>query len=337
MKLRAVPRLAAVLAITAATMLSGCSAGSGKGSASNDSTWKVGIMPCTSDCGFLRMSQEKGFYKEQGVNVEFVELKSAEQVYPALASGEVDAIEQSPGGLYIAAQRGGLNAKIIGSSMEGNPFAIFANKKYNSMSELKGKSLAISSPTGLPALVAKLMLKDAGIDWTSVRKVNAGGNPDRYRAVVAGTVDATADAADYIPQAKKDGVNVLGLSADIIPDYPRFMIIAREDSLKNKGDLATRYLAGLIEGLRYAYDHPDEAKKVSAQALKLSPDDPMVTFTHDLIVEKKLVDRDGGIDMNKLEYLEKVLQDSGDLTKPIDVKSLVDDTYQQAALKRLEG
>ncbi|MEU4680486.1 ABC transporter substrate-binding protein [Micromonospora sp. NPDC023737] len=337
MKLRAVPRLAAVFAISVATMLSGCSAGAGKGSASNDTTWKVGVMPCTSDCGFLRMAQAKGFYKKQGVNVEFVELKSAEQVYPALASGEVDAIEQSPGGLYIAAQRGGLDAKVIGSSMEGNPFAIFANKKYDSLSDLKGKSVGISSPTGLPALVAKLMLKDAGVDWTSVRTVNAGGNPDRYRAVVAGTVDATADATDYIPRAEKDGVNVLGLSADIIPDYPRFMIIAREDSLKKKGELATGYLAGLIEGLRYAYEHPDEAKKVSAEALKLSPDDPMVTFTHDVIVEKKLVDPDGGIDMNKLEYLEKVLQDSGDLKKSIDVKSLVDDSYQQAALKRLEG
>lgn len=337
MKLRAVSSLAAVFVISAATMLSGCSAGSEKGSASNDTTWKVGVMPCTSDCGFLRMAQEKGFYKEHGVNVEFVELKSAEQVYPALASGEVDAIEQSPGGLYIAAQRGGLDAKVIGSSMEGLPFAILANKKYDSMSDLKGKSVAISSPTGLPALVAKLMLKDAGVDWTSIKPVNAGGNPDRYRAVVAGTVDATADAADYIPQARQDGVNVLGLSADVIPDYPRYMIIARKDSLEKKGDLATRYLAGLIEGLRYAYDHPDEAKKISAEALQVSPDDPMVTFTHDLIVEKKLVDPDGGIDMNKLEYLEKVLQGSGDLKKPIDVKSLVDDSYQQAALKRLGG
>jgi ABC-type nitrate/sulfonate/bicarbonate transport system substrate-binding protein len=181
------------------------------------------------------------------------------------------------------------------------------------------------------------MLKDAGVDWTSIRTVNAGGNPDRYRAVVAGTVDATADATDYIPQAKKDGVNVLGLSADIIPDYPRYMIIAREDSLEKKGDVATRYLTGLIQGLRYAYDHPDEAKKISAEALKVSPDDPMVTFTHDVIVEKKLVDPDGGIDLKKLEYLEKVLQESGDLKTSIDVKSLVDDSYQQAALKRLEG
>lgn len=332
MKPRAGYSLAAALVLCAAMFLSGCGA---QGASGATDVWKVGVMPCTSDCGFLHMAQEKGFYKKHGVNVKFVVLKSAEQVYPALASGEVDAIEQSPGGLYVAAQRGGLDAKVIGSSMEGLPFAIFANKKFNSISDLKGKSMAISSPTGLPALVAKLMLRNDGVDWSSIKPVNAGGNPDRYRAVVAGTVDATADAADYIPQAKADGVNVLGLSADVIPDYPRYMIIARNDSLKKKGDLATRYLAGLIEGLRYAYAHPDEAKAISAKALGMSPDDPMVTYMQDLIVQKKLVDPNGGIDMQKLDYLEKVLLESGDLTKPVDVKSLVDDSYQKAALKML--
>lgn len=334
MKTRALSSLATAVAVMAALALSAC--GSGSGSGGDDKTWVVGRMPCTSDCGFLRMSEEKDFYEKQGVKVKFVELKSAEQVYPALAAGEVDAIEQSPGGLYLAEARGGLGAKVIGSSMAGMPFAIFAQGKYKSIKDLKGKPIGISSPAGLPALVAQLMLSDAGVDWKDIKPVNAGGNPDRYRAVKAGTVAATADATDFVPKAEKDGLNVLALSADVIPDYPRYMIIARNDSLKKKGDLATRYMAGLIEGLRYAYDHPDEAAAISAKAAKVSPDDPMVTYTQDLIIQKKLVDPDGGVDMPKLEYLEKILRESGQLKKPVDVKSLVDDQYQQAALKRLE-
>ena len=333
MKKRSLFSLASALMLAAAT-LGAC--GSGSSSGGGDKTWVVGRMPCTSDCGFLRMSEEKGFYKEQGVNVKFVELKSAAQVYPALASGEVDAIEQSPGGLYIAEARGGLGAKVIGSSMAGLPFAIFADGKYNSIKDLAGESFGISSPTGLPALVGKLMLQDAGVDWSKMKLVNAGGNPDRYRAVVAGTVAATSDATDYTPRAKKDGVNVLALSADVIPDYPRYMIIARDDSLKEKGDLATRYMAGLIEGLRYAYDNPEETAAISAEAIGVSADDPQVTFTQDLIIDRKLVDRDGGVDLPKLKYLEKVLRDAGEVEAPVDVESLVDDSYQQAALKRLE-
>lgn len=334
MKMRTLPCFVVVLALTAIA-LGGCGVGRERASADDD-TWVVGRMPCTNDCGFLRMSEEKGFYEKQGVNVKFVELKSAEQVYPALAAGEVDAIEQSPGGLYIAEAQGGLDAKVIGSSMSGLPFAIFAQGKYDSLKDLEGQSIGISSPTGLPALVAKLMLEDAGVDWSTMKPVNAGGNPDRYRAVVAGTVAATADAADYVPQAKEDGANVLALSADVIPDYPRYMIIARDDSLESKGDLATRYMAGLIEGLRYATDHPDEAAALSAESAGVSADDPMITDTQDLILNKKLVDPDGGVDLPKLEYLEKVLEDAGELESPVDVETLTDDSYQQAALERLE-
>lgn len=327
---------AATLAVMATAGACG-NGGDGGDSAGDSLTWRVGVLPCSSDCGFLRMAEEQGFYDKHGVDVEFVELQSAAQIYPAIAAGEVDAIEQSPGGLLIAQQQGGLDATIIGSSMPGMPYAIYAKSEYTDVSQLAGANVAISSPTGLPALVAKLILEDAGVAWDSINPVNAGGNADRYRAVVAGTADAASSPADYVPQAEKDGVNVLALSADVIPQYPRYMIIARNDSLEEKGDAATAYLAGLIEGLRYAYDHPDEAKQLSAEALDTTPDDPMVTFMHDLIVEKQLVDRDGGIDMSMLEYQEQVLRDAGELTTDIDLESLVDDSYQQAALEMLGG
>lgn len=297
--------------------------------------WKIGVMPCSSDCGFLRMADAKGFYEKHGVEVEFVELQSASQIYPALAAGEVDAIEQSPGGLFIAQHTGGLDAKIIGSSMQGMPYAIYAKKEFTDIKQLAGKSVGISSPTGLPALVAQLIFEDAGVDWSSIHPVNAGGNADRYRAVVAGTADSASSPADYVPQAEQDGVNVLALSSDVIPEYPRYMIIARNESLQQRPEAATRYMAGLIEGLRYAYDNPDEAKALAAEALKTTADDPMVTYMHDLIVDAKLVDPDGGIPLDKLEFQEKVLRMSGELTGDLDLSALVDDQFQKAALELL--
>lgn len=326
-----------LVGVVVAMVAAACGSSADKSGGGEAQTWTVGVMPCSSDCGFLQMAQDKGFYKKQGVDVKFVTLNSASQIYPALAAGEVDAIQQSPGGLMIAQQKGGLDAKIIGSSMQGMPYAIYAQKQFTKLSQLEGKSMAISSPIGLPALVAQLILQDAGVPWKSIKPVNAGGNADRYKAVVAGTADAASSPADYVPQAKKDGVNVLALSMDVIPKYPRYMIIARSESLKNKGDLATKYMAGLIEGLRYALDHPDEQMAISAKALKTTADDPMVTYMQKLVTSKKLIDPNGGIDMDMVKFQEKVLRDSGQLTKDLDVTTLVDDSYQQAALKLLDN
>jgi NitT/TauT family transport system substrate-binding protein len=333
---------AALIAVSA-LVLSGCGGesadnGSDSNSASGGSgdmlTFKIGVHPCASDCGFLQMAEEKGFFEKYGVDVEYVELQSASQALPALAAGEVDAIEESPGGFFVASEQGNLDATIIGSTMDGLPYAIYAKSKYDDLSDLKGKSMAISSPTGLPAIVANLMLEEAGVDTASVTQLNAGGNADRYRAVVAGTADAASSPADYVPQAEADGVKVLGLSADVIPDYPRYMVIARNDSLKGDGgEAATRYLAGMMEGIRYAYAHPDEAKAIAAKALKTTADDPMITYMNDLIADKQLCDPDAGVMQDKLDFQEKALMDQGQLKDHVDMDALVDDSYQQAALK----
>lgn len=300
-------------------------------------TWRFGVLPCAADCGFLRMAQEQGFYEEYGVDVEFVEMQSAAQIYPALAAGEIDAIEQSPGGLLIGAEQAGMEATVIGSSMEGLPYAIYASSDITDLSQLEGRSMAISSPTGMPALVAELMVESAGVDWSSLQQVNAGGNADRYRAVVAGTADAASSPADYAPMADEDGVNVVALASDIIPDFPRYMIIARNQSLEEKPEAAAAFLAGHIEGLRYAHENPEETKQIAADALQTTPDDPNVTWLHDLVIEEGLVDVDAGIDMAKLEYQLEVLVDTGQMDGDLDLASVVDDSYQQRALEMVEG
>ena len=335
--------IATAIAVVTAMSACGSPASSPKGdgpSPSSSSTeklvFKVGVHPCASDCGFLLMAQEKGFFDKYGVDVQYVDLKSAAQSLPALASGEVDAIEESPGGFFIASEKGDLDATIIGSTMQGMPYAIYAKKQYSSLKDLAGKSLAISSPIGLPALVAQLILKDAGVDYSKLKLVNGGGNADRYKAVVAGTADAASSPADFVPQAEKDGVKVLALSHDIVPDYPRYMIIAKNEALK-KNDAASRYLAGMIEGVRYAYDHPDEAKALAAKSMKTTADDPIVTYMYDLIVKDQLFDRDQGIPQKMLDFQEKVLRDVGQLTKPVPMDKMVDDSYQKAALKMVEN
>lgn len=335
-------RRIAALVITGLALagLTACSAGGPQAEADGEDgalSWTIGVLPCAADCGFLRMAEEKDFYADYGVDVKYVELQSAAQIYPALVAGEVDAIEQSPGGLLIGAEQAGMAATVIGSSMDGMPYAIYGSSDISDLSEMEGKSIGISSPTGMPALVAQLMIESAGVEWDSVEKVNAGGNVDRYRAVVAGTADAASSPADYVPMAEEDGVNVLALSSDIIPDFPRYMIIARNESLKAKPDAAKAFLAGHIEGLRYALDHPDEAKQMAAEKLETTVDDPSVTYLNDLVIDNGLLNPDAAIDMKKLEYQMKVLVDAGQMEGTLDLSTVVDDSYQQEALKMVDG
>ncbi|MGW5383623.1 ABC transporter substrate-binding protein [Nocardia sp. NPDC003963] len=310
----------------------GLGTGCGIGGGGDELTWKVGTLQCSTDCGFLKMAEEQGFFEKYGVKVEFVSLQSASQALPALASGEVDAVEQNAGAFFIASERGDLDASIIGSTMIGLPWAIYAKKDITDLAQLRDRSIAISSPTGLPAVIANVMMGEAGVSTKTMQNLNGGGNADRYRAVVAGTADSASSPADYVPRAAQDGVNVVALSTDIVPEYPRYSIIARNDRLEAKPEAARRYLAGLMDGFRYAYAHPDETRALSAKEAGTTVDDPYITYMHDLIVDKQLIDPDAGVARQRLAYLSTTLVTAGQLDRPADLTTLVDDGPQRDAL-----
>ncbi|TDD72802.1 ABC transporter substrate-binding protein [Actinomadura darangshiensis] len=324
------PRRRLVLPVVVLAVLgTGCGVGSGSG---DRDTWKIGTLQCSTDCGFLRMAEEQGFFKRRGVDVEFVTLQSASQALPALASGEVDAVEQNAGAFFIASERGDLDASVIGSTMIGLPWAIYAKKGITDLRQLQHKSMAISSPTGLPATIANVMLARSGVSGKAMQRLNGGGNADRYRAVVAGTTDSASSPADYVPRAEKDGVNVVALASDIVPQYPRYSIIARNDRVAAKPQAVRRYLAGLMDGFRYAYAHPAETKRLAAKEAGTTSGDSYITYMHDLIVGKRLVDPDAGVNRQRLEYLSGLLVKSGQLHRPPDLGKLVDERPQRDAL-----
>lgn len=313
-------------------LAAGCAAGCGGADAGDRLTWTVGTLQCSTDCGFLKMPEEKGFFARHGVHVRFVTLQSASQALPALASGEVDAVEQNAGAFFIASERGDLNASVVGSTMIGLPWAIYGKKGVTRLSQLRHASIAISSPTGLPAAIANVMFAHAGVSPKSMQRLNGGGNADRYRAVVAGTTDSASSPADYVPRAHRDGVNVVALASDVVPDYPRYSVIARNDRLAAKPQAVRRYLAGLMEGYRYAYAHPAQTVDLAAREAGTTPGDPYVTYMHRLIASKRLVASDAGVARPRLAYLSRLLTKTGQLDRPADLNRLVDARPQRDAL-----
>lgn len=319
--------------VLAGALAAGSVAGCGTGTDPGDRlTWTVGTLQCSTDCGYLKMPEEKGFFARHGVDVKFVTLQSASQALPALASGEVDAVEQNAGAFFIASERGDLNASVVGSTMIGLPWAIYGKKGVTRLSQLRNSSIAISSPTGLPSAIANVMFARAGVSPKSMQRLNGGGNADRYRAVVAGTTDGASSPADYVPRARRDGVNVVAMSTDVVPNYPRYSIIARNDRLAAKPRAVRGYLAGLMEGYRYAYAHPGPTLDLAAREAGTTPGDPYVGYMHRLITSKRLVAPDAGVARPRLAYLSRLLAKTGQLDRPADLNRLVDARPQRDAL-----
>ena len=83
---------------------------------------KVGAYASISDAP-LYIAQEKGYFKEQGLDVEIVKIDSGAVLTTLLSTGDLDASGGSPGAGVYNAVRQGMQFKIVadkGSTLPGH-------------------------------------------------------------------------------------------------------------------------------------------------------------------------------------------------------------------------
>ena len=321
---------------TILTAIAAVAAMTGVALAQDVPTVRYGIYEPGFDSGFLLMAQEKGYWEQQGVNVEVVTFKSAAQAFPAFIAGEVDVVQANPSEALLASLKGA-DIKFVGSTMPGLNYALYSNSRFSGIADLKGATLGISAPTALPAVVAKAMLISQGIDPSDVTYANSGGSPERYLAVVNNVVDAASSPSDYMTRANADGVNVLALAKDVVPDYPRYTLITSNAFLQSENGKGTvGLLAGLMQGIRHAFENPGDAHALVAKTIGgLEASDPSIRASYDEFMNGGYLALNAEIPVRQIKYLADLQAKLGISPVAVDVDPLVDDSFRQEALARV--
>jgi NitT/TauT family transport system substrate-binding protein len=298
-------------------------------------TWRHGIVEAKSDAGFVMMASRRGFAEKQGLTIEMIQFKGDALALKALIAGELDSYEGSPGGPMIAASRGA-DVRIIGCYWPGLTYGIFAKPAIASPQNLKGKSFAISAPGALPDLLARVVLETNNIPGSTVRFAMLGSDSDRYRALAAGTVDAAAASTEFVPMAGKSGLKLLVHGHDAAPSYLRFCTYVSSKTLADRRGEAARFLAAQMAALRYALANRDEEIKLTKEATNEKPEDERAAYIFDEVVRLSAIDPMMPIPLEKLAWMQELLVRTGNLTKPIDPASIVDDSVRRKAVEIVE-
>lgn len=294
--------------------------------------WRHCLVSAKGDAGIYFMAIEKGFFKNHGLDVEFVELRGDADVVRALLADQCETAEGSPGPDLVAIDRGA-PIKFIGSSMIGYPYALYVSKSIKSWEDLKGKTLGTSAPGATPELIAREMIRRKGVDPSSLQIANAGGTSGRIKALAGGKIDATAASTEYVPEQEKLGIKVLGLAHEIVPEWPRFLIDVQQKTLAARRNDVVKFMAGYIEGLNYAMSHRDETLALGAKITKIAATEPIFAAVFDEAKKGNYVSPTAEIPVDKLKWLAGVLLEAKKLSKPADIPSYVDDSVRTDALK----
>lgn len=294
--------------------------------------WRQAMINPKADAGFFLMAAKRGFAEKQGLKIEVIAVKDDQVGMRALLSGEVDSFDTTTGA--IAAASRGADGKFVGCPWLAIPYVILAKPSIKKVEDLKGKTIAASSPGTPPDTVARGALAVYKIPESEVKFAAVGGDRDRYNALLAGIVDAAVVANEYTPMPSSKGFNLVLQARDALPKSVRFCTFMTGKTLTTRREDAIRFLAAEIKAFRYAVSHRDETIKLTQEVTEAKPDDPRPAYVFDEAVKPGVVAPDFPLPVENLTWIRDQLVALGQIPKGIDIEKMVDADLRAQALKR---
>ncbi len=299
--------------------------------AAQEKLWHHGLINAKSDAGIFMMVSTRDFAAKQGLKLQISQFKDDQLALKALIAGELDSFEGGPQGVFAADAKGG-DAKILGCHWIVVPHGIYATDKIKTITDLKGKQIAVSAPNSMPNMLAIEALAKYGISDKDVKLAAVGGDRERYQALVGGVVEAAVVSNEYEPIAPKN-IHLLVAGRDAVPNFLRVCIVSSAKVLAARGDDAVKFLAAEMSALRFALSHRDETVALTRQITHAKPDDPRPGFVFDDAVAHHAVDPSLPIPGEKIQWIQEQMVKAGKLAKPLALNVVTAPDYREMALK----
>ncbi len=203
----------------------------------------IGVMPDIDSVPLL-VADKKGYFKDEGLNVELKSLKNAGEGKNLLKKGTIDGAVCDVMSA-ISAKDEGLDIKIT-SKTDGN-YKLVVNKGLGikEIADLKGKDITVTSDA-ITGYVTDKILERAGLNAYAVNKVKVPDVNAVFGMLKSGKAVAAALPEPLASEASGSGAYVIGSSN--MSDIDSGVMIFRADILKDNKD-----------GIKYVYNAYNKA------------------------------------------------------------------------------
>jgi len=157
------------------------------------------------------IARERGFFREEGVEAEFVFMKAIQTVQAMLAGG-VDFGTAT--GTAISAAVNGADVRVVFALTDKPSFDMIALPSIANVQQMRGKKLGISAPGSLTEILARQILIANKIPLDQVTMLPLGTSDVTYVALKAGTIDATMLQVPQTFIAQDEGFRKIAAGAD---------------------------------------------------------------------------------------------------------------------------
>lgn len=298
-----------------------------------EEVWRHGTLPPRGDAGFIYMAAEGGFAKAEGLDLKMQNFANDTSMMKALIAGELDSYEGSPVSALIAGSTGA-DVKILGCTWPRLTYSLFAHDGVATIADLRGKKLGISSPGSLTDLVARALLRQAGVAPADASFVPSGSDQDRLRAVAARTIDAAIATPDFAARPEFR-LKTLAVASEVLPQFLHQCLITRGDVIRTRRPLVVAFVVAEMNAYGFALAHRDKVISLTRRIAGLPPGDPLADVNYREVVEQRAVSPALEIDLDKLRWLRDLLAEDGRMAAKFDPAAVIDPSLREAALMRV--
>jgi NitT/TauT family transport system substrate-binding protein len=294
----------------------------------------------------LTIAEQKGYFKQEGLDVEIQDFPGGARALQALLGGSVDIVS----GAYehtISQQAKGqaIQALVLQGQYSGIVLAMPKAKaaSYKSPADLKGMKIGVSAPGSSTNMFVNILLAKAGLKPDDVAIIGAGAGAGAVAIMKRGEIDAISNLDPVIAQLESDGTAIpvvdtrtpKGMQDVYGGAYAAGCIYAPPEFAQKYPRTAQAVVNAMVRALRFIqHSSPDEIvaavprEYYTDKALyKTALEKNIATFNHDGSISKEAGDHVA----HDLLTFDPTMKG-----KTIDFAKTVNMTFQQKAAQSIK-
>ena len=233
--------------------------------------YKVGFNAWIGSIAFF-VAQQKGFFKEEGLDVQTKSFSSPGDGLKPLLSGDLDAVLSTADSVLTVVDKAPGQLKIVYlTDTSSGADAILAKKDIKSIKEMKGRKVAATLGQCNQLLLSKA-LERAGLAEKDINLVNM--NPDDAGAAfAAGQLDVAVTWEPWITKVAGEKKGHVIFSSKDTPNLILDVLAVNTQGAAKKSAETRAFLKALNRGYEFVLAHKAEAAALAGKSLEQKPEE----------------------------------------------------------------
>ncbi len=211
----------------------------------------------------LLAEPDKGFFRAQGLALEYLPGAGGGDALRNLLSGQADVAFTDPGSFFAALDKGA-RLRAVYDIYPQNVFNVvtLASSGITAPADLKGKRIGVYSLSSGTRQNLQILLQQAGLSENDVTVVVTGLL--NFAPLIQGQVDATAATDTGLALARRRGVGeVHVIEVGKYLNYSSDLLVVREATYQQDKDRLRRFLAAYRRSVEWMIGEPGQAASLA--------------------------------------------------------------------------